>query len=61
MDVDGVAISVVQSIATNPGQQTKVNNFAIEMNRDERIVAFGSVHPDAPDVLEELERIHQRP
>lgn len=58
MNVDGVDISVVQSIATNPGQQTKVNNFAIEMNRDERIVAFGSVHPDAPNALEELERIH---
>ena len=28
MNVDGVDISVVQSIATNPGQQTKVNNFA---------------------------------
>ena len=55
---DGVDISVVHSIATNPKQQTNVNNFAIEMNRDPAIVAFGSVHPDAPDALEELERIH---
>lgn len=57
MDRDGVDISVVQSIATNPRQQTNVNNFAIEINRDDRIAAFGSVHPDAPDALEELERI----
>ncbi|MBR4989750.1 MAG: amidohydrolase [Oscillospiraceae bacterium] len=57
MDMDGVDISVVLSIATNPKQQTNVNNFAIEVNRDDRIVAFGSVHPDAPDALEELERI----
>ena len=57
MDLDGVDISVVQSIATNPRQQTNVNHFAIEINRDDRIVAFGSVHPDAPDALEELERI----
>ena len=57
MDKGGVDISVVLSIATNPKQQTNVNNFAIEINRDERIVAFGSVHPDAPDALEELERI----
>lgn len=54
---DGVDISVVHSIATNPRQQHKVNDFAIEMDQDPAIVAFGSVHPDAPDALEELERI----
>lgn len=54
---DGVDISVVQSIATNPHQQTKVNDFAISINADPAIVAFGSVHPDAPDALDELERI----
>jgi len=57
MDKDGVDISVVLSIATNPKQQANVNTFAIEINRDDRIVAFGSVHPDAPDALAELERI----
>lgn len=57
MDKDGVDLSVVLSIATNPKQQANVNNFAMEMNRDDRIVAFGSIHPDAPDALEELERI----
>ena len=58
MEKDGVDLSVVQSIATNPGQMRKVNDFAMEMDRDAAIVAFGSVHPDAPDALEELERIH---
>ena len=58
MRKDGVDISVVHSIATNPKQQTKVNNFAVDINQDPQIVAFGSVHPDAPDALEELERIH---
>ena len=57
MKKDGVDISVVLGIATNPHQQTNVNNFAAEMNKDEAIVAFGSVHPDAPDALCELERI----
>lgn len=57
MRLDGVDISVVHSIATNPRQQHKVNDFAIETDRDPAIVAFGSVHPDAPDALEELERI----
>lgn len=58
MAKDGVDISVVQCIATSPKQQAKVNNFAMEIDRDPAIVAFGSVHPDAPDALEELERIH---
>jgi len=57
MDADGVDMSVVHAIATNPRQMRKVNDYAFEMDRDERIVAFGSVHPDAPDALEELERI----
>ncbi len=57
MRKDGVDMAVVHSIATNPHQQAKVNDFAIEMNRDRAIIAFGSVHPDAADVLAELERI----
>lgn len=55
---DGVDLAVVQSIATNPHQMPKVNDFAMELNRDDALVAFGSVHPDAPNALEELERIH---
>jgi predicted TIM-barrel fold metal-dependent hydrolase len=57
MKKDEVDFSVVLSIATNPRQQPKVNDYAAEMNAEEGIFAFGSVHPDAPDALEELERI----
>ena len=57
MKKDGVTLSVVQSIATNPRQQRKVNDFAIAINGASGFAAFGSVHPDAPDALEELERI----
>lgn len=57
MAIDGVDLSVVHSIATNPKQMHKVNDFAMEMDKDPAIIAFGSVHPDAPDALEELERI----
>ena len=39
MAKDGVDISVVLGIATNPHQQTNVNNFAAEMNKDEKIIA----------------------
>lgn len=58
MQCDGVDMAVVLSIATNPAQQTKVNDFAIALNQDPALFAFGSVHPDAPNALEELERIH---
>ncbi len=57
MEKDGVDIAVVQSIATNPKQQTNVNDFALTLNAMEDIYAFGSVHPDSPDALCELERI----
>jgi molecular chaperone Hsp33 len=57
MEKDGVDISVVLSIATNPKQQTNVNNFAKELNDKKSVFAFGSVHPDADKVLDELERI----
>lgn len=59
MAKDGVTLSVVHSIATSPKQQTNVNNFAIEIDQDPAFIAFGSVHPDAPDAMEELERIHE--
>ena len=57
MKIDGVDISVVHCIATSPKQQKNVNDFAMQMNQDPAIIAFGSVHPDAPDALQELERI----
>jgi len=50
--------SVVLNIATNPKQQTNVNDFAAEINSD-TIIAFGSVHPFAPDSVEELYRIKE--
>ncbi len=57
MKKDGIDISVVLGIATNPAQQQNVNNYAAEINNQQGFVGFGSVHPDAPDALEELERI----
>lgn len=56
MQTYGVDKAVVLNIATNPGQQRSVNDFAAAVN-DGPLIAFGSVHPDAPDVLDELERI----
>ena len=56
MRAGGVDISVVANIATNPRQMHAVNDFAALINGED-IVSFGSVHPDAPDALEELSRM----
>ena len=57
MDECGVDHSVLLTIATKPKQQKTINDWAAQLNHG-RISAFGSIHPDAPDALDELERIH---
>ncbi len=56
MDECGVAHSVMLNIATKPKQQIRINDWAAEISSN-RITAFGSIHPDADDVFDELERI----
>ncbi len=56
MTAQRVDKAVVLNIATNADQQTKVNDFAASINRD-NIISFGSVFPDSKDCLYELERI----
>ncbi len=53
----GVDYCVVLNIATNANQQKNVNDFAISQLSMEGVIPFGSVFPDAPDALDELERI----
>ncbi len=57
MKAGGVDVSVMLSIATNAHQQASVNDFAAKANKEDGIVAFGSVYPESEDVYEELERI----
>ena len=54
MDAWGVDAAVTQHIATSVRSMHKVNDFAASVLCD-RLYAFGSVHPDAPDAPEELE------
>ena len=56
MDKTGVDISVVLPIATKPSQQNVINDWAAEIKSD-RIYPFGSVHPDAEDALDMLDKI----
>ena len=56
---DGVDYSVVLNIATNSHQQSKVNDFAISLKEVDGLIPFGSIHPDSPNALEELERLKE--
>jgi len=52
----GTDAGVLMPIATTPGHQKHVNDWAQEQNHGS-IVSFGSVHPRDPQALSELERI----
>lgn len=52
----GVSHYVIQNIATRPDQQQTINDHAASLQNG-RVFCFGSVHPDASDAIQELERI----
>lgn len=56
MDRAGVCFSVIQPIATKPSQTPSVNNWATEV-QDDRILAFGTLHPRFEQWESEAERI----
>jgi predicted TIM-barrel fold metal-dependent hydrolase len=56
MELNNIDIAVMLPIATKPSQQTVINDWAKE-TCSEKLYCFGSVHPEAEDALQELERI----
>lgn len=58
MDEWGIDKSVLLSIATKPTQQKIINDWAQQQESD-RLIPFGSVHPDADDAVEEVFRIKE--
>ncbi len=60
LDRDGIDRCFVLNVATNAHQQDKVNAFAAQINRyRDRIYAFGSLHPDHPDVMGAAKRMKE--
>lgn len=55
----GVTLGVSLNIATSPAQQRSINDHAAYLNGavGDRLLSFGSVHPDAEDAVDELSRI----
>lgn len=56
MDRTGVAVSVVQPVATKPSQVRAINDWAARINGP-RIVAFGAMHPASENPAEEIARM----
>jgi hypothetical protein len=55
MDAAGVDVSVVAPVATRADQVRSINEWAAETNSD-RLVCFGTLHPDLRDLADEVER-----
>lgn len=57
MKNSGISTSVLLPIAVKPGNSHTINTCAIENNKIDGFVSFGSVHPLEEDYISELERI----
>ena len=59
MDESGVDMSVVLPVVTKPSQFQSITAFSEQINEkySDRLVAFGGIHPDCEDYLDELEKI----
>ena len=56
MNNTNVGWSVIQPVATKPGQVRGINDWAAS-HSDPRIISFGGIHPEYEDVPGEIERI----
>ncbi len=56
----GIDKVVVHTAATSPDQVTAANDWAIHLNSHyDRVIAFGSMHPDYPDPESEFRRLEE--
>ena len=56
MERAGIELSVLHHIATRPGQERTINKWASEI-QGEKILSFGTIHPDSPNWRDEVKRI----
>ena len=57
MAEQGVDKFVILSIAVSPRTERHVNDFAVSLLQNPKIIPFGSVHPDSENAFSELERL----
>ena len=56
LEADQVDLCLVLPVASRPDQVRSINDWAASLPRD-RVVAFGSIHPDLPDAAAEIDRL----
>ncbi|HOJ76748.1 MAG TPA: amidohydrolase family protein [Bacillota bacterium] len=56
MEEAQVGLSVIQPIATRPGQEKNINNWASSI-QGAKICSFGTIHPDSSNWRDEISRI----
>lgn len=61
MDCNGVDLSVIMPVVTNPSQFHSVNSFAAKVNENYkgRLISFGGIHPDSENYKKELDYIKE--
>ena len=59
MEEVGVDVSVVTPVATRPEQVKSINDWAAESGSD-RVVCFGTLHPELEELASETERVIAR-
>ena len=52
----GIGLAVPQHIATKPGQERTINQWAAGI-QGEKVLCFGTIHPGSPDWREEIKRL----
>jgi len=57
LEKNGIDNAMLLPIATKPTQQTTINNWAASIMND-KLYCCGSIHPDADDAVQEVERIY---
>lgn len=56
MDASGIDISVILPVATKASQVTSINDWSAGI-RNDRLIAFGAMHPEFPAIGEEIDRM----
>lgn len=57
MECSGIATSLIAPVATKPSQVRGINDWIISLLDDERLIPFGSMHPDLEDPETEIARL----
>lgn len=56
MDEAGIEASVIVPVATKPSQVRSINDWVARIKHP-RVIAFGAMHPEYPDIVGEMSRL----